>query len=97
MQFTPFLGILAGIVLTLLIIVLVIILVIRLKYKHGEIDSDDKNSENDPEENYRSFQFENNSNMISGRIAPGTLGNFSDSEKQSAKHHHCADTIVGYE
>jgi hypothetical protein len=72
LQFTPFLGILAGIVLTLLIIILAIILVIRLKYKYGKrCPRNSINSDSDQDANYRSFKFEKNPNMISGRITPG--------------------------
>ena len=65
LQFTPFLGILAGIILTLLFIVLVIIFVIRLKYKYNKrCPSVTRCSENDQEPKYKSFQFEINCELI---------------------------------
>ena len=63
LQFTPFLGILAGIVVTILILILTIIIVIKIKYRYGKSGSTGSSSEPDQDNHYRSFKA-NKQNML---------------------------------
>ena len=69
LQFTPFLGILAGIVATLLILILTVIIVIKIKYKYSKTTSssgagspgsstDGSNSGKQQTTHYKSFKFD---------------------------------------
>ena len=70
LQFTPFLGILAGIVATLLILILTVILVIKIKYKYvktasssgagspGSSTDGSRESEKQQTNHYKSFKFD---------------------------------------
>ena len=70
LQFTPFLGILAGIVATLLILILTVILVIKIKYKYvktasssgagspGSSTDGSREGEKQQTTHYKSFKFD---------------------------------------
>ena len=68
LQFTPFLGILAGIVATLLILILTVIIVIKIKYKYVKTasssgagspgSSTDGEGEKQQTTHYKSFKFD---------------------------------------
>ena len=59
LQFTPFLGILAGIIATLIILILTVIIVIKIKYKYGKIISGNSSSQSEQDNcNYKSFKFD---------------------------------------
>ena len=69
LQFTPFLGILAGIIVTLIILILTVIIVIKIKYKYGkELNSSRSsgNSETESSESshYKSFKFDSEKNFV---------------------------------
>ena len=71
LQFTPFLGILAGIVVTLIILILTVIIVIKIKYKYGKQLNTSSPSESSDGDNksdcshYKSFKFDSDKQFLS--------------------------------
>ena len=71
LQFTPFLGILAGIVVTLIILILTVIIVIKIKYKYGKQLNTSNTSETSEADNnsdcshYKSFKFDSDKKFLS--------------------------------
>ena len=71
LQFTPFLGILAGIVVTLIILILTVIIVIKIKYKYGKQLNTSNSSETSEPDNssdcshYKSFKFDSDKKFLS--------------------------------
>ena len=71
LQFTPFLGILAGIVVTLIILILTVIIVIKIKYKYGKQLNTSNPSESSEADNksdcshYKSFKFDSDKQFLS--------------------------------
>ena len=71
LQFTPFLGILAGIVVTLIILILTVIIVIKIKYKYGKQLNTSTTSETSEADNnsecshYKSFKFDSDKKFLS--------------------------------
>ena len=71
LQFTPFLGILAGIVVTLIILILTVIIVIKIKYKYGKQLNTSNTSESSEADNnsdcshYKSFKFDSDQKFLS--------------------------------
>ena len=85
MQFTPFLGILAGIIVTLIIIILTVIIVIKIKYKYGKqlnSTSSSANSEttdNSESSHYKSFKFDSDKKFLSNDSYKSECSSQSDS------------------
>ena len=70
LQFTPVLGVLAGIVLSMFLLILVVVMVIRLKYRYSKsCIRSSLNKDNEEEEadcDYRSFNFSINEHQLVG-------------------------------
>ena len=75
LQFTPFVGILAGVVATFIILILTIIIIIKIKYKYGKtVQNTSSNSETEAS-HYKSFKFDSEKNQSGA--ADHSLGSVS--------------------
>ena len=63
LQFTPFLGILAGIIVTLIILILSVIIVIKIKHKYGKVINS-SGSDSDQNSGYKSFKFDTDKKFL---------------------------------
>ena len=104
LKFTPFLGILAGIVLTFIVILLIIVMIIRLKYKYNKQSSTESlKAETEVNTKCRSFNFENNASVSTnigssdcsrGKIMADIFLHHSDSKNPKLRGEYSDQSVI---
>ena len=79
LQFTPFVGILAGIVVTFIIIILTVIIVIKIKYKYTKNVSNTSDNSDPDNRHYKSFKFDSTADKEYLKAEYGASDNSSES------------------